>query len=193
MSTPALLNYEEELRLLLLKKRRKAIRASLTEFSRYCGYEPAPHHRLLIARLEAVARGALARLAVFMPPGSAKSTYGSVLFPPWFMAQSSGSNILASSHTTDLAEKWGRPIRNRIEEHGPALAVTTKQALLYSSIVQGAGSGAKRASKREHEPHHLPNPMFLTASMTVVSPCSKQYVLSLFSSLLTASGSMIVL
>src|SRR6516162_2742195 len=47
--------------------------------------------------------------------------------------------------------------------------------------------------KREHEPHHLLNPMFLRASMTVVSPCPKQYVLSLFSSLLIASGSMIVL
>ena len=58
-----------------------------------------------------------------MPPGSAKSTYGSVLFPPWFMAQSSGSNILASSHTTDLAEKWGRRIRNLIEDHGPALGI----------------------------------------------------------------------
>src|SRR6516164_9442260 len=33
------------------------------------------------------------------------------------------------------------------------------------------GSGERRASKREHEPHHLPNPKFLTASMTVVSPC----------------------
>ena len=35
---------------------------------------------------------------------------------------------------------------------------------------KAAGSGG-RASKRGHEPHHLPNPMFLTASMTVISPC----------------------
>jgi len=35
----------------------------------------------------------------------------------------------------------------------------------------GWGSDERRAPKREHEPHHLPNPMFLTASMTVVSPC----------------------
>jgi hypothetical protein len=60
------------------------------------------------------------------------------------------------------------------------------------SWVAGSDEG-RRASKREHEPHHLLNPMFLRASMTVVSPCPKQYVLSLFSSLLIASGSMIVL
>ena len=36
-----------------------------------------PHHLLmLIDRLEKVARGEIHRLAVFMPPGSAKSTYG---------------------------------------------------------------------------------------------------------------------
>src|SRR3977135_204523 len=64
---------------MLLKRRR--VRRSLIEWCRNCGYEPAPHHRLLIDRLEGVARGDIKRLAVFMPPGSAKSTYGSVLFP----------------------------------------------------------------------------------------------------------------
>jgi hypothetical protein len=69
---------------LLLKRRR--IRRSLIEWSRYCGCEPAPHHKLLIDRLERVFRGEIKRLAVFMPPGSAKSTYGSILFPPYVMA-----------------------------------------------------------------------------------------------------------
>lgn len=58
---------------------------------------------------------------VFMPPGSAKSTYGSILFPPWYLAKHPDHSILAASHTTELAEKWGRRVRNLIEEHGPAL------------------------------------------------------------------------
>jgi hypothetical protein len=71
--------------------------------ARLCGFEPARHHLLLIEALEKVARGELPRLAlekvargeiprlaVFMPPGSAKSTYASVLFPPWLMAQRRG-------------------------------------------------------------------------------------------------------
>jgi hypothetical protein len=65
--------------------------------------------------LEKVARGETARLAIFMPPGSAKSTYASILFPPWLLA-SSNWNILAASHTTELAEKWGRRIRNLISD-----------------------------------------------------------------------------
>jgi predicted phage terminase large subunit-like protein len=108
-----------------LKRRR--IRASLTSFCRHCGYEPARHHRLLIERLSKVANGEIDRLAVFMPPGSAKSTYGSILFPPWFMARSPGKSIIAASHTTELAEKWGRKVRNLIAEHGPTLAAVLSQ------------------------------------------------------------------
>jgi hypothetical protein len=76
----------------------------------------------LIDRLERVARGEIKRLAVFMPPGSAKSTYGSILFPPYVMANAPSRAILAASHTTELAEKWGRRVRNLIAWHGATLA-----------------------------------------------------------------------
>lgn len=57
-----------------------------------------------------------------MPPGSAKSTYGSVLFPPWLM-QSVATSVLAASHTTELAEKWGRRVRNLVNEHTNELGI----------------------------------------------------------------------
>src|SRR3954468_9589039 len=81
--------------------RRRLVRRSLTEWCRFAGYEPAAHHKLLLAALERVARGEIPRLAVFMPPGSAKSTYSSVLFPPWLMQAVSGASLLAASHTTE--------------------------------------------------------------------------------------------
>jgi predicted phage terminase large subunit-like protein len=102
--------------------KRRAIRRSLIEWSRFCGFEPADHQRLLIEHLEAVRSGDIQNLAVFMPPGSAKSTYASILFPPWLLA-SCGWNIVAASHTTELAEKWGRRVRNLIGEHGPTLGI----------------------------------------------------------------------
>ena len=52
---------------------RTKARGSLTEFGRLGGFEPAAHHRLLIEKLEAVARDDIDRLMVFMPPGSAKA------------------------------------------------------------------------------------------------------------------------
>jgi predicted phage terminase large subunit-like protein len=107
--------------------RRRRVRRSLVDWCRHCGYEPAPHHQLLIDRLERVERGEIKRLAVFMPPGSAKSTYGSILFPPYVMAREHGRSILAASHTTELAEKWGRRVRNLIAEHGATLGIALSQ------------------------------------------------------------------
>lgn len=61
-----------------------------------------------------------------MPPGSAKSTYASVLFPSWVMPNENW-NVLAASHTTELAEKWGRRVRNLINEHALTLNANIAQ------------------------------------------------------------------
>jgi predicted phage terminase large subunit-like protein len=101
--------------------RRRGIRRNFTEWSRHCGFEPAAHHKLLISKLEAVARGEIDRLMVFMPPGSAKSTYTSVLFPPYLLARDPSLTIIAASHTVELAERFGRRVRNLIGEHSNIL------------------------------------------------------------------------
>lgn len=49
---------------------------------------------------------------VWMPPGSAKSTYASVLFPPYYMGRHSSTPILGVSNTTELAERFSRRARN---------------------------------------------------------------------------------
>lgn len=43
------------------------------------------------------------------------------------MARSRGRSIIAASHTTELAEKWGRKVRNLISEHGATLAANLSQ------------------------------------------------------------------
>jgi hypothetical protein len=94
--------------------KRRAAKRSLTAFIDYLGltFQPATHHKLLIEHLEAVDRGDIPRLMVWMPPGSAKSTYVSVLFPPWFMGRHPEEPVLAVSNTSDLAERFSRRARN---------------------------------------------------------------------------------
>jgi predicted phage terminase large subunit-like protein len=104
--------------------RRRQIRRNLIDWCRFAGYEPAAHHRLLIDKLEQVSRGELDRLAIFMPPGAAKSTYSSILFPPHFLARYPRADIIAASHTVELAERWGRRVRNLIHEHSLTLGVS---------------------------------------------------------------------
>jgi predicted phage terminase large subunit-like protein len=105
---------------------RRSIRSNIDSWCRFAGYEPARHHLALNDRLQALASGEVSRLAIFMPPGSAKSTYGSVLFPPWFMAAAPESQVLVASHTSELAEKWGRRVRNLIADHPNVLGISLK-------------------------------------------------------------------
>ena len=69
----------------LREQLRRKIRRSFLTWCKYAlaplGETPARHHLLLISALEEVARGQCPRLMVFMPPGAAKSTYSTVLFP----------------------------------------------------------------------------------------------------------------
>jgi predicted phage terminase large subunit-like protein len=112
---------------------RRRTRQSLTDWARHCGYEPAAHHRLLIKQLERVVRGDCDRLIVCMPPGAAKSTYVSVLFPAFFLASHPTASIIAASHTTELSERFGRRVRNLIIENSPMLGIE------LSSDSQAAG------------------------------------------------------
>jgi predicted phage terminase large subunit-like protein len=81
------------------------------------GLVPAAHHELLIGRLQDVADKRCDRLMVQMPPGSAKSTYGSVLYPAWFLAQGTGQQVIAVAHTASLAGYFGQAVRRAVGEH----------------------------------------------------------------------------
>jgi predicted phage terminase large subunit-like protein len=74
---------------------------------------PAAHHDLLNSALMRLADDSdpLNRLMVFMPPGSAKSTYGTVTFPTWYMGNHPGEPVICASYGSDLARKFGRKCR----------------------------------------------------------------------------------
>lgn len=77
---------------------------------------PAAHHRILIEKLEAVERGECRRLMIFMPPGSAKSTYASVVFPVWYMGKRKRRNVIVATYASDLARKIGRRARSIVRQ-----------------------------------------------------------------------------
>lgn len=115
--TPSTLRTERALR--------KSIRADLTAWATLAlaprGQSPAAHHLRLIEELAALSTGETDRLMLLMPPGSAKSTYASLLFPPWWFSQHPGSSILATSHTASLARHFGHGVRGLVDEHAPRL------------------------------------------------------------------------
>ena len=62
-------------------------------------------------------------LLIFAPPGSAKSHHVSVVFPPYWLATHPEGKILSASHSIDLAERWGRRVRNIVAEQGATLNI----------------------------------------------------------------------
>jgi predicted phage terminase large subunit-like protein len=119
---------DPEISRLLLEQKRRRVRGSLlgwcTEVLEPIGQKPATHHRLIITKLEAVARGEIDRLMIYAPPGSAKSTYATVLFPTWWFTQHPRSAIISASHTGDLAESFGRRVRNTADANSELLGYT---------------------------------------------------------------------
>lgn len=103
--------------------RRRAIRRSLTEYARHKGFEPAAHHRLIIREIEDFLDSDDEVLLLFAPPGSAKSTYVSQLFPPHYLARYPGNSILAATHSVEFAQRWGRKCRNDIASDGHILGI----------------------------------------------------------------------
>lgn len=68
---------------------------------------------------------------VLMPPGSAKSTYASVIFPTWWFTQHPQSSILIASHSASLARYFSRRVR---------ALIIAKQAQLGFTITTGNSS-----------------------------------------------------
>jgi predicted phage terminase large subunit-like protein len=126
---------------LLELRRRRTVRKSLTSWCRHIGFDPAPHHKLIIREIEALLTAEdYDTLLIFAPPGSAKSSYVSVALPSWYLASHPKNSVLAASHTTTLAEKWGRRVRNLVSEHARTLGIelaADSQAAGRWSLEQG--------------------------------------------------------
>lgn len=99
-----------------LLNRRKA-RRSFADFCRYVAMEepPAKHHMLICDAVDQIVDGDLRRVMIMMPPGSAKSTYGSVLAPAYILGRLGQKGVITASYGDTLATRFGRKTRNLIK------------------------------------------------------------------------------
>jgi hypothetical protein len=81
---------------------------------RHKGFEAAPHHRLICDQIEDFLASDDEVLLLFAPPGSAKSTWLSILFPAYYLSRFPRHSILAATHSVEFAQRWGRRVRNDI-------------------------------------------------------------------------------
>tara|TARA_R100000700_G_scaffold25454_2_gene32215 strand:+ start:440 stop:1903 length:1464 start_codon:yes stop_codon:yes gene_type:complete len=73
------------------------------------------HHKIIAKKFEAIANKDIKRLIVNMPPRHTKSEFASFLFPAWMMGREPRLKIIQTSHTAELAQRFGRKVRNLID------------------------------------------------------------------------------
>lgn len=78
-------------------------------------YRAGKIHYMIAERLEAMCRGELLRLAISLAPRHGKSMLCSEYFPAFYLGHHPGDKILAASNNTDLAEGFGRKVRNHVD------------------------------------------------------------------------------
>jgi predicted phage terminase large subunit-like protein len=106
---------------------RGSLRIWAEEALKQTGFRPASHHLHLISQLEALSNGHFDRLMILMPPGSAKSTYASVIFPAWWFTQHPRTSVISTSHSLSLAEHFSRRVRALIASKKPYLGYSVAQ------------------------------------------------------------------
>lgn len=71
----------------------------------------APHHRLILEKVQACLEERHGRLMLFLPPGSAKSTYAGVVAPAWALGRWPGFNWITASYADKPAQRNSRRCR----------------------------------------------------------------------------------
>lgn len=76
----------------------------------------ALHHLLIMRAIQRCIEKPRGRLMIFAPPGSAKSTYASVLAPAWAMGRKRNTKIILASYGTSIAAKQSRKVRSIVRD-----------------------------------------------------------------------------
>ena len=81
----------------------------------YDGFIQGSHHKQVAKRFETLAKTPGSRLIVNMPPRHTKSEFASYLLPAWLIGKNPELKIIQTTHTAELAVRFGRKVRNLME------------------------------------------------------------------------------
>lgn len=124
------------------------------------GYRPAKHHIRIMTALQDAVEGDCKRIMLCCPPGSAKSTYVSKVFPSWYLGRNPDHHVIGGSHTIRLAEGFSRDVKDivRSDTYQQVFDTRVRQDLKAAGMwgtVQGgkycaAGTGVGIVGFRAH-------------------------------------------
>ena len=81
----------------------------------YEGFIEGDHHKKVAQKFEKLAANPGSRIIVNMPPRHTKSEFASYLLPAWLIGKNPTLKIIQTTHTAELAVRFGRKVRNLME------------------------------------------------------------------------------
>ena len=73
------------------------------------------HHKIIAKKFNDIAEGKIKRLIINMPPRHTKSEFASFLLPAWMVGRRPDLKIIQTTHTTELAIRFGRKAKTLID------------------------------------------------------------------------------
>ena len=104
----------------VLAKEKRSIERSQNDFMTFVKrvwpeFIEGRHHKEIANKFNDLANGKIKRLIINMPPRHTKSEFASFLLPAWMIGRRPKLKIIQSTHTTELAVRFGRKAKNLMD------------------------------------------------------------------------------
>jgi len=99
------------------KKKGSLVRDNFLSFVKHVWpqFIEGSHHKIISEKFNQIANGKIKRLIINMPPRHTKSEFASNLLPAWMVGRRPDLKIIQSTHTTELAIRFGRKAKTLID------------------------------------------------------------------------------
>ena len=104
----------------LLAKEKRGIEKAQNDFMTFVKrvwpeFIEGSHHKRIAEKFNLLAEGKIKRLIINMPPRHTKSEFASFLLPAWMIGRKPNLKIIQSTHTTELAVRFGRKAKTLMD------------------------------------------------------------------------------
>ena len=111
---------KEYRKLFLMKHEKKTKREISEDFLKFVktvwpDFVEGSHHKKIADQFNRLAEGKINRLIINMPPRHTKSEFASFLLPAWMIGKNPKLKIIQTTHTAELAVRFGRKAKTLID------------------------------------------------------------------------------
>jgi len=99
------------------KKKESQVNSDFMAFVKHVWPEfiEGKHHKKIADKFNQISQGKIKRLIINMPPRHTKSEFASYLLPAWMIGKNPKLKIIQSTHTTELAVRFGRKAKTLMD------------------------------------------------------------------------------